>query len=272
MDFGQLTEAEIEELEAAASDAASGDKPIRGVEAEWIRQTRSREQWERYDSIVIARQARERDPGWFNNWKEFADASNIEWFKGRSTSVGNSYTNQARERTDYGQDFYQLAIEFIAPVGMADLESEALDASFFPVWFTTQLPHRMVFTIKLAQSDTILEIPGSHAPGGTGASGLVLDQNAGPTTFAGTNGEASLKNTWIWPEPILIPAKASVSVFARVDNPAKSFLANYEGCPGVKNVPTCPPSDQTNELPNEYIIRVTHRGPRYLQLRGARSS
>lgn len=272
MDFGQMDEEEIAALAEEAKDQLDGESPIRGDVAELIRATRSREQWERYDSLVIARDARLRDDGWFNNFADFANASNLEWFKGRSSSIGRSYTNQSRERNDFAQDFYQFGIEFIAPIGLSDYEESDLEANFFPLYFTTVLPQKMVFRIQLAQSDTILELPGSHAPSGSGPTGLVLDQNAGPTVFAGTNGEANIRNSWIWPEPILIPAKASVSVFATVDNPARTFLTNFPNSPTAKQIPTEPPSDETIPLINEYIIRVTHRGPRYLQLRGARSS
>lgn len=272
--FGQISDAEAAELEQAAKEALQSDAPVRGEIADWVRHTRSREQWERYDTIVVAQGANARDDGWFNTWADFAQASQIEWFKGRSSSVGESYTNQSRERTDFAQDFYQLGIEFIAPVGSADLQSDQLDAQFFPLFFTQELPQAMMFEIQVAQSDTILKIPGSHAPGGVGPAGMVLDQSTGPTVIPGTNGQAFISNVWKWPEPILIPAKGSISVKATIDNPAKTFLTNYTACPGVKNVPMCPPDPNgaTIALPMEYKIRVTNRGPRYLQLRGARSA
>lgn len=270
-EFGQMNEDQKNE---ALDRALEGGQPIRGEMAEFARRTRVREQYERYDTIVIGPGARDISKGWFNTWAEFANASRIVWFAGRDPNIGLSYTNVAQERTDWAQDFYQLAIEFIAPVGFADFEGEPLDAQFFPLIFTTQVPQDMAFSMKLAQSDTILEIPGTHAPGGTGPGGMVLDQSAAATTYAGHNGQSLLRNTWQWPEPVLIPAKGTIQVTAELSNPLKEFLSLYTACPGFKNIPMCPPDPDgaTNPLANWFKIRVTHRGPRYLQIRGARSS
>jgi hypothetical protein len=269
--WGQLTN---DEKNQAANDAIGGNTVIKGEVADWIRASRVREQWERYDSIVIGPGARDLDKGWFNNWEEFANADEIAWFTGRSSSVGIAFSNQQNERYDYAQDLYQFGIEFIAPYTQGDLVSEPLDAQFFPMYFSKEGPNYMSFEMVLAESDNILKIPGSHAPGGVGLAGVDIDQGASPSVYPGTNGQAHVSNTWKWPSPVMIPAKGSLRVNSRISNPMRRFLTNYSGCPGNLLVPQCPPDPNgaTNTLPLFYVIRVTHRGPRYLQLRGARSA
>jgi hypothetical protein len=269
--WGQMTD---DEKDTALDAAISGSSKISPEIAAWARATRAREQWERYDTICIGPGAREASKGWFNSWAEFANASQIVWFSGRDPNVGLAYTNQTTERTDFAQDLYQLMIEFIAPFGMADLAANPLDAQFFPMYFTKEGPNEIAFLMQLAQSDNVLQIPGAHAPAGTGTTGLVLDQSASPTVYAGNNGDANVSNTWKWPEPVMMPAQGSLQLTAQISNPMKQFLQQYATLPGNLNVPMEPPGPQgeTNTLPLWYKIRITHRGPRYLQLRQARSA
>lgn len=268
--MGQVDQA-MEEQVKAELDAGG---IIRGEVAEYIRSTRVREQWERYDSVVIGQTATAQSDGWYENWADFANAANLAWFTGRGNNVGQAFTNQFNERYDYAQDLYQTTIEFIAPIGLAEFASEPLDALFFPTYFTKEAPNFMAFKMELAESDNILKIPGAHAPAGSGLAGTDLDSAPAPAVYAGSAGVPIVTNSWKWPEPVLIPAKGSMKVEASIANPMKQFLQDYGGCPGVLNVPMCPPDPQgaTNTLPNWYIIRITHRGPRYLQIRGARSA
>lgn len=269
MAWGQLDA----EMESLVSQQIQGGKVIRGEVADYIRETRVREPWERYDTVVVGQTATEQSRGWFNNWADFAEASNIAWFTGRDNNVGNAFTNQFNERYDYAQDLYQTSIEFVAPIGFAEFASEPLDALFFPAYFAKEAPNYMAFKMELAESDNILRIPGAHAPAGAGLAGVDFDSAPAPAVYTGSNGAPLISNTWKWPEPVLIPAKGSMKVDATIANPMKRFLQQYGNCPGVLNVPQCPAvQGQTNELPLWYFIRITHRGPRYLQIRGARSS
>lgn len=262
-------------------DKAVGGKSIVPADlAAAIRNTRVAEQWERYDSIVIGPGAGDLDDGWFNSWADFAGADELNWFTKRSTSVGKAYANQSTERTDWAQDFYQTGIEFFAPAGMGELEQEVLDQVIMPLLFVRELPNRMPFKITIADSDTVALFPGSHAPPGYGTTGVEASQAPAPLMVPGQQGDPHVSNTWKWPEPIMLPAQGRITVTARIDAPIKSFLGKLAGCPGSKNVPPCgaalAPGDNSEvvpiEYPNWYVIRVFFRGPRYLQIRGARSS
>ena len=110
---------------------------------EEVRGLRSKEQWLRYDSVVIGPGAREVDPTWFNTWAQFADAESIRFNAGnRSGNVGLGYTNQTSEREDFAQDIYQTGIEFFSPPGILELEQDNTDALLMPLVFTQELARR----------------------------------------------------------------------------------------------------------------------------------
>lgn len=237
--------------------------------AEQVRAARAAEWWERYDSIVIGPGARELSRGWFNDWAQFAAADRLTLFSGRDSSVGPAYTNQPSERTDWAQDLYHTHVELLAPVGASEQQTISIDAQTTPLMFLHDLGAQLVLTTKLAESDEIAQAPASHYPAGYG---VAYGQNAGaasPITIAGTNGEPFIGNGWKWPEPIMLAAKAKLTVLGSIDQPLKNALRTLPG-PGFRRIAN---GDGTfTDIPNYYTIRMTFSGPRYLQLRGGRSS
>ncbi|TPV95537.1 MAG: hypothetical protein B7733_09430 [Myxococcales bacterium FL481] len=250
-----------------------GDR--RGVipsnEAARVRKIRAEEQWERVDSVVIGKGASTRSRGWFETWPDFAEANELQWFSGRDTAVGPAYTNQQTERTDWAQDIYHISVQMIAPPGIADLETNPNDALIMPLLFQQQLATQLALSVILADSDQVASAPADHFPGGFGTSYPLVSSSATPTTFAGNNGEPVVQNTWKFPEPIMLAAKAKITIRGQIDSPIRGLLAGLTG-PGEKNVPTGNPQQPFRKMPNWYTIKITLRGPRYLQLRGARSS
>jgi hypothetical protein len=241
-----------------------------------VRQLRSKEQWLRYDSVLIGPGARDIDPTFFNTWAELVAADSILFNAGqRSANVGLAYTNQSSEREDFAQDIYQSGVEFIAPPGIQEFETDQSDALLMPLVFTQEIPNRSSFRVEMADTDTIALVPGVHLPAGVGTTATATDDSSSNVTIPGHTGTADVRNTWNWPEPVKIPAKGQFNVRMRIDRPWKQCLSNFTAAPGNKVIPfTNPELEQvgTFECPNLYIIRVWHRGPRYVQLRGARSS
>ena len=237
-----------------------------------IRRLRAQEQWERYDSISIGPGSGALSRGWFDTWQDFAQAEELQWFSGRGSNVGQSYTNQNTERTDWAQDIYQVTVQFITPPGISDLESNSNDVLNLPLLFQQLFPSQLHLRITLAESDDITSVPADHMPAGFGTSYPLVASAAAPVVSAGNNGEPIVSNTWKFPNPVMLAAKSKITVRGRIDSPIRQMFANISG-PGSKILPTgfAPPND-TYELPNRYVIKVTMRGPRYLQLRGARSS
>lgn len=237
--------------------------------AQNIRKMRSAEMWTRYDTIVIGDGAANRSRGWFNNWTDFANADQLEWFSGRDTAAGPAYTNQNTERTDWAQDLYQTRIEFITPPGLSDLETEANDALVTPALFTQMFPNLINIKVVLADSDEIMRAPAAFYPAGLGPAYGSVSAAGSPTTFGATNGEPHVSNNFPWPDPIMLAAKAKLTVRGSIDAPLRGLLAQMPG-PGNKQVSIGGGAFAT--MPNWYGIRISFWGPRYLQIRGARSS
>ncbi len=236
-----------------------------------IRQLRVAEPWERYDSNVIGENAELIDSGWSNTWADLVAGDSITWFGNRNSSVGKSYTNQRDSRTDYAQDFYQFGMEFYAPPGFADLETDPNDAQVMPLLFVKQLAEQMALTVTIADTDPILLIPANRAPAGIGDANAYADGSAAPFMNPGTQGAPVMTNTWKFPVPIMLPAVARISVEARIDNPMRTFLSQFTASPGAKLVFN-PATNAFERLANFYIMKAGFRGPRYLQFRGAREA
>jgi hypothetical protein len=131
------------------------------------------------------------------------------------------------------------------------------------------MANQLTLTTRLSESDEIAEAPASHYPSGYGVAYPSISAAAAPVTIAGTNGEPFVGNAWKWPEPLMLAAKSKITVTGAIDDPLKSALRTLPG-PGFRRVPN---GDGTyTEIPNYYVIRITFAGPRFLQLRGARSS
>lgn len=234
-----------------------------------IRQMRAAEMWDRYDSVVCGENSALRSRGWFNSWQDFANADQLEWFSGRDTAAGSAYVNQNTERTDWAQDLYFTRIEFVTPPGLGDLETDPNDAVTTPTLFTQQFPNQIAIRVILAESDEIMRAPAAHYPAGLGAAYPLIAGAASPTALGAPNGEPNINNSFKWPDPIMLAAKAKLTVRGQIDAPLRALLQGIGG-PGSKQIPDG--AGGFVETPNWYTIRISHWGPRYLQIRGARSS
>ena len=251
-------------------DAATDSRGVIAADmAAKIRGMRAAEQWERIDSIVVGEGAANRSRGWFNTWADFANADRLQWFSGRDTAVGESYVNQQTERTDWAQDLDQTTVEFLPPPGLGSIESDNNDADITPILFGQVLPNQLALRVVLADSDEIAKAPAAHFPAGFGTAFPFIAGAGAPTVIAGTNGDPHVSNGWKWPEPVMLAAKAKITVFGTLDDPLRAALRTLPG-PGAKLIPDL--AGGVIRMPNWYTIKITHRGPRYLQLRGARSS
>lgn len=248
-------------------------KDSRGVidftQAAQFRQARAREMWERIDSIAIG-EGHNVD-GWFTSWSDFAAANRLSWFAGRSSNVGPAYSNQDSERTDWAQDVYRIGMELIAPAGVGDLETDANDILNTQVLFQ-MLANTLSLRVVLSESDEIAKAPASHFPAGVGEAYPLVASSATPFVKKGSNGEPIVGNSWKFPVPIMLAAKSRITIEGQIDAPLRQAFAAISG-PGAKQVPTGNPAPADfHRLPNWYVLRCTIGGPRYLQLRGARSS
>lgn len=282
MRYGQEIDPALLEAAAGAGVEQAGPRGTVAPDmADAIRAVRAAEAWERYDTINVGPGAAQQSRGWYETFAGMAAADKLTWFVGREPSVGDAYTNQATERSDFAQDLYQFGAEFIAPTGFAEYEG-GTEAQFIVDMFTKELPQRLSFRVKIAGVDDVLVLPGTHAPAGMGRTGAFGTDGVAPIFDGGTQGQAHVSNSWKWPDPIMLPAKAQIQVTARIDEPLRTFMQQLTGYPGVKAIPirtlpalgTAPVTQnlvRNVAYPNWFGIRLFMRGPRYVQLRGARS-
>lgn len=241
------------------------------------RNTRAQEQWLRYDSIVIGPGARDINQGWFNTFSEFANADELTWFtSGRNRDVGTAYANISDSQEDWAQVIYQTGIEFIAPLGFVGFSDQGVEASgVLQNLFVTELSKRMAFNVVMMDTDTVATIPGIHAPGATGIQGRFGITAGVLTSDAGNTGDGNVTTSWKWPNPLQVPARSKITVRARIDKPIVELLRQLDASPGSVTIPV-PQAGSVNVreavMRNWYAIRVWHRGPRFVQLRAARSA
>jgi hypothetical protein len=233
---------------------------------------RAEEQWLRYDTVCIGPGAKDIDAGWFNTWEEFAKASKIVWGNERQ-DAGDSFSNLSGPQEDFAQVIYQSGVDFIPPLGMLGFESQLLD-SLLPAIFVRDLPKAMAFHVIQANTDDIAVVPGGHMPGVSGVTGAQFDGAGSLVLDGGQRGTADTRNSWQWPTPLKVPAKSKLQVVSRVDGELRDFFLSLPITPGTKTIPFTDSQGelQTTTYQNFYRIRVWHRGPRFVQLRGARSA
>lgn len=238
---------------------------------EAIMRARNREQWLRFDSIVIGPGATTATPTWYENFAAFADATELTWFTStRDRQAGPAYVNSSSGgKENFGQMIYQSGIEFYYPPGILNAERQAFDANYGPEFFLQELPRRMKFDIKLQDTDNILNLPGIHMPAGVGVSGMNASAAGALHNIAGQTGDGSLRATWNWPDPIPVPSNMQISVTALIDRPLRKFLQALTTVPATKEIPV---NGVSVPYPNWAFIRIWHRGPRLVQLRGAYSA
>lgn len=247
-----------------------------------IRNLRDKGIWVRYDSILIGPglggggAQGSGVPGWFNNFSGLAGAEELRFGDGSRTegTAGATYCNQSGSTEDWAQKVFATRIEFIAPFGIEEFETNSFDAGFGPMWWLQEVPRRMSCVVSLADTDNIIKVPPIMMPSNLGVQGQSIGGSASTFAIPGQTGENNLTVGFLWPEPIEVPAKGKLFTTMRLGLPLRPFMLQLTGnTPGAKNVVIT--ADQVSRIvryPNIYGIRVSHWGPRFLQLRGARSS
>lgn len=258
----------MDELEQAKEAEPQSDSRGRVMNAADVRRLRNREQWERYDSIMVGPGASQVTKGWFNSFTEFARVSQIMWFQSRDSNVDLCYTNQRSERYDYAQDLYNFHLEFIASTFEAEFDSLGASAKAMQNIWCQELPKALGIEVLLADADIIAQGPATAFMAGRGNSGGYATDTGATLVHGGTNGVPNKENGWAFPEPIMIASHAKLTVRAQIGQPIKDLIQAMEG-PGTSLYPNG--QGGYVEKPNWYGVRATFRGPRYMQLRGARS-
>lgn len=263
---------EIDNMSEAQRQAAAepkADTRGRVTNAGYVRKLRNREQWERYDSIVVGVGARNQSKGWFENFVDLSRVSQISWFQSRDSNVDQCWTNQKSERYDFAQDLYQFMLEFLCPAYMAEFSNDGAAAKYAQFLWTQELPKALGIECLLADSDIIAQAPATAFMAGRGNFGAFATDTAGSLVIGGNNGTPNKENAWLFPDPVMIAAVAKLTVRGIIGQPVNDVLRALPG-PGTSSVPDGNGGYIT--VNNWFAIRATFRGPRYMQLRGARSA
>lgn len=221
----------------------------------------------KWDTVCVQSNAKDFDSGWFNDFPTFAKASTIKFFVDRNSSVPEWATSQNSDRTDWAFEAHQMGIEFFAPAVDTIRNVNPVDNYLAEVW-TTLLPRFTSFSLRLADTDQVLKLPGCHAPGGVGPHGMIRDGSDSPIMIPPTNGIPDVANSWKFPAPIKIAMRSTAVVETRIEEPVLSLLSVVTG-PGSKIYPTGPVGGAVF-IPNTYGIRVWLRGRRFIDQIGAR--
>lgn len=236
---------------------------------------RSKEQWVRYDTIMVGFTARQTTQnGWQETFAQFADQDLLVWNDGsRTKQVGKSWCNQSGSTEDYSQLIYETGVEYFGPIGYGRDAIYAADAMVMPAYWINNLPRAMSFSVKMQDTDEWLLVPGSHLPGGTGISGNFADDSGMPQIWGGQTGIPGLGQVWKWPKPLEVAKKTKLVVEGTIDKPVKPFLQQLDALPFQASF-TVPDGKNPGQFKQAtlnlwYGIRVWHRGPRNVQLRGA---
>lgn len=238
---------------------------------------RSEEQWIRYDTVIVGRDATRRSQYWFETFSAFASADLVVFNDGsRTKNVGKAYCDGSGNTEDWPQEIFQSGVEFFAPIGDPRAAQYAMDANYMPIYWLRELPNLLHFTFKLQDTDEILIAPGLHLPAGTGTSnGFAVDTGL-PLLWGGNTGNAGFTGGWTWPKPLPVPAKKKITVEMGMDSPGREFLQQLDAQPGISTyiVPDGANPGNFKEATKKlwFGIRVWHRGPREVQLRGAYSA
>lgn len=247
------------------------------INVEAVRDLRNEEQWLRYDTTIVGFQStRVTQNGWKETFAEWASQDLITWNDGsRTKAVGKAYCNQSGNTEDFSQMVFQSGVEFFAPSGYGANVVNSADALVMPAYWIQELPRAMSFSFKMQDTDEWLLVPGSHLPGGTGATGTSATDYGAPMIYGGQTGNVGMGSVWEWPEPLEIASKKKLVVEATIDKPAKDFLQQLDAMPGVATFPVPdglnPGFTKQATMKLWFGIRVWHRGPRAVQLRGAYS-
>ena len=254
------------------ADVVTGASADEGSFIDIARGVRNKEQWARYDSILIGPGARSEDAGWFDNWAQLTEAENLTLFAKDRTGANKAFCNTG-EREDFAQTIYGLWGEWFAPATERSALTNTMD-QWFARWWCGEIPRGTFLSVSLSGQDDILRIPATYAPAGHGVTEQRVDGAATPTLNPGTNGGALWKENWLWPIPLGIPALKKIQIQLKMEKRIFNVLRGITNAPGHTqyNVPDPAGAGFTTlTFPNRFGVRFGFLGPRYAQLRGAYS-
>lgn len=220
-----------------------------------------------------------RPQGWYPSFVLAGQAAKWEFFNQRNVaSAGPEFTNlDTRDQIAWPFSLEKINVHFFGPSMVFQRNQFAAidiwDSLHTPLW-ECELPKHCGLTLNINQ-DCRLRLnalmPG--AGGGPVASGLgslaAAPMNVGGNMAISTSGqgEAHVKTSYQFPEPIGIPVKAAISVTVEPCEYARQLLQAITVGPGFNAFQNVD-GDAFVLRPAFFGIRVTLHGTRQMQQRG----
>lgn len=240
------------------------------------RDARAQQPWIRYDSVVVGQGFGGNQIGWYNNFREFALEEQLVFFStNRTKQAGLEFVNISGDTEDWAQKIYATRIEFGASPGIGQYDEDSRDSTLWQYFWKEELTRRMSVAVEVADTDNVFQGVPVMMPSNMGTENSNSDGNASAVNSGAHTGQANLGVGYVWPKPLVVPAKGKITVTMRLGRGLRQLLQSVADGPGVKVVPVVDPvsgEETVQTIPNVFFIRVSMWGPRRVQLRGARTS
>lgn len=218
-------------------------------------------------------------PGWFTSFATLGSANEIHFFDTRNkASAGIAYCNlDSIDTMSFGYLLRGISCKFFAPTvaTLIDDRTNWVVDAHQGAFFTAEMARHCGFKLRVNQ-DYLLKCNAFMPGGGDGPTfggfGQLFNNLGGenyddsPGMFASNFSTPEDKGYWIFPKPIGIPRRASVSVIVEPNQFCKEILADFLGPYHYDFLNT---TLDGRYLPSGiYGIRVGFYGNRLVQQRG----
>lgn len=195
-----------------------------------------------YDTILITGNLSDlsiQPPGWFASFAAFAAAQDYHFFDTRNKAgVGIAYCNlDTRDTMPFGYWLRGMSVKFFGPVvnTLYDNTNDLIDTQE-GAFFSGEAPQHCGVTLRVNQ-DQRLKLNALMLGAGDGATFGGYGQidpaaaayNALPGMMGITQSNPEEKNYWMFPMPIGIPRRASVSVIITPMQWLRTVMGNFHG-------------------------------------------
>lgn len=233
-----------------------------------------------YDTILITSDLSSlssQPPGWFASFAAFAAAQDHHFFDTRNKAVvGIPYCNlDTRDTMPFGYWLRGISVKFFTPVVntlIDDTPTPPIIDTQETAFFQAEAPQHCSVTLRVNQDQRLklnaMMIGAGDGPtfGGYGQIDPALatyDEMPGMLSANQSNPEE--KNYWMFPEPIGIPRRASVSVIITPVQWLRTVMGNFHGPYGYSFADL----SEGRVYPSGMCgIRVAFYGNRLVQQRG----
>lgn len=196
--------------------------------------------WGRYEQIFdkcnIGPGVDPKVNGWYANFTDMANATNIPFLNVRNASIaGDTNTNiTSMDKIPWWADLMSIGLRFIFPDPAVNVGSEHLGITTMAKQFCALLPEHAAFEFEI-KSYTFIKMLAAHLPAGFGPQGhfeMGVGTNTGFTSLIG-NSDNKMDNRWKFLGKITLPIDTPIRARLILDDFAKDMLRAFDTVPGL---------------------------------------